>query len=190
MARWVEAERRAQIVAAGALLARRGLIRAAEGNLSCRLDDGRILLTPRGADKGRLDGGTLVVCAVCGAPPAEASSEALAHLETYRRQPGIGALVHAHPEALLVLDSWGRLPAPSDLKEGELLVGKIARVPVLPPGSLELAVACAQALGRAPVVVMARHGALAAGADLDQAVARLEAAELLARVALASRGAR
>ena len=37
---------------------------------------------------------------------------------------------------------------------------------------------------------MARHGALAAGADLCEAVARLEAAELLARVALARRGAR
>jgi L-fuculose-phosphate aldolase len=190
MARWVEAERRAQMVAAGALLARRGLIRACEGNLSCRLGDGRILLTPRGADKGRLDGAALVVCAVDHEPPTEASSEALAHLETYRRQPVIGALVHAHPEALLVLDSWGRLPAPGDLKEGELLVGKIARVPALPPGSLELAVACAQALGRAPVVVMARHGVFAAGADLREAIARLEAAELLARVALARQGIR
>lgn len=190
MARWVEAERRAQIVAAGAVLAHRGFIRAAEGNLSCRLGDGRVLLTPRGVDKGHLDGAALVVCAVDQEPPAEASSEALAHLEAYRRQPAIGALVHAHPEALLVLDSWGRLPAPNDLKEGELLVGKIARVPALRPGSRELAVACAQALGRAPVVVMAQHGAFAAGADLREAVARLEAAELLARVALGRRGTR
>jgi L-fuculose-phosphate aldolase len=187
MIRWVEAERRAQIVAAGALLARRGLVRAAEGNLSCRLDDGRILLTPRGADKGRLDGAALIACALDREPTAEASSEALAHLETYRRQPGIGALIHAHPEALLVLDSRGKLPAPSDLKEGELLVGTVARVPALRPGSLELAIACAHALGRARVVVMARHGALAAGIDLREAVARMEAAELLARVALARR---
>jgi L-fuculose-phosphate aldolase len=190
VARWVEAERRAQLVAIGALLARRGLIRAAEGNLSCRLDDGRVLLTPRGTDKGRLDGAALIACTVAGDPPAAASSEALAHLETYRRRAAIGALVHAHPEALLALDACGELPEAADLKEGELLVGRIARVPALPPGSLELAVACAEALDDATVVVMARHGALAAGADLREAVARLEAAELLARVALARRGAR
>ncbi|MBP1619412.1 MAG: putative L-ribulose-5-phosphate 4-epimerase [Acidobacteria bacterium] len=189
MPRWVEAERRAQLVAVGALLARRGLIRAAEGNLSCRLDDGRVLLTPRGGDKGRLDGAALIVCAVADQPPSAASSEALAHLETYRRRPEIGALVHAHPEALLALDALGELPRPGDLKEGELLVGRIARVAALPPGSRELAVACAEALADATVVVMARHGALAAGADPAQALARLEAAELLARVALA-RGAR
>ena len=189
MPRWVEAERRAQLVAVGALLARRGLIRAAEGNLSCRLDDGRVLLTPRGGNKGRLDGAALIVCAVADQPPSAASSEALAHLETYRRRPEIGALVHAHPEALLALDALGELPRPGDLKEGELLVGRIARVAALPPGSRELAVACAEALADATVVVMARHGALAAGADPAQALARLEAAELLARVALA-RGAR
>ena len=189
MPRWVEAERRAQLVAVGALLARRGLIRAAEGNLSCRLDDGRVLLTPRGGNKGRLDGAALIVCAVADQPPSAASSEALAHLETYRRRPEIGALVHAHPEALLALDALGELPRPGDLKEGELLVGRIARVAALPPGSRELAVACAVALADATVVVMARHGALAAGADPAQALARLEAAELLARVALA-RGAR
>lgn len=190
MVRWVEAERRAQLVAVGALLARRGLIRAAEGNLSCRLDERCVLLTPRGADKGRLDGAALIACEVADDPPAAASSEALAHLETYRRHAAIGALVHAHPEALLALDARGELPEANDLKEGELLVGRIARVPALPPGSLELAVACAEALGDATVVVMARHGALAAGADLREAVARLEAAELLARVALARRGVR
>ena len=129
MARWVEADRRAQLVAVGALLARRGLVRAAEGNLSCRLDDRWVLLTPRGADKGRLDGAALIACAVADEPPPAASSEALTHLETYRRHETIAALVHAHPEALLALDACGGLPEAADLKEGELLVGRIARLP-------------------------------------------------------------
>ncbi|HUK13300.1 MAG TPA: class II aldolase/adducin family protein [Thermoanaerobaculaceae bacterium] len=187
MAEWTEARRRAELVAVGAALAREGLVRGREGNLSCRLDDARVLLTPKGADKGRLSARELICCGVDGPPPAGASSEALLHLEVYRRCPEVAALVHAHPGQVLALDARGALPDGSGLKEAALVLKRIARVPVLPPGSRELAVACAEALRRAPVAVMARHGAVAAGRDAWEALERVEVLELVAAITLARR---
>ena len=185
METWTEALRRAELVAVGAALSRRGLIRGQEGNLSCRLDARTILLTPRGADKGRLTASDLVRCRLDEPPAPRASSEALAHLAVYRRCPAAQALVHAHPRDLLALSGRGLLPDPALLDEGLALVPRIENVPALPPGSERLAEACAEALARAPVVVVRRHGVFCSGADIWQALQRIEVVELLAGIALA-----
>jgi L-fuculose-phosphate aldolase len=184
MEEWTEALRRAQLVAVGAALSRRALIRGREGNLSCRLDDGWILLTPRGADKGRLRAADLVRCAVAEPPPAGASTEALAHLAYYRRSAAGGALVHAHPHDVLALAGRGMLPDPGILDEGRALVPRIESLPPLPPGSAALAEACADALMRAPCAVVRGHGVFCTGDDVWQALERVEVVELLAGMAL------
>ncbi|HQT95692.1 MAG TPA: class II aldolase/adducin family protein [Thermoanaerobaculaceae bacterium] len=186
MTTWTEALRRAELVAAGAVLARRGLIRGREGNLSCRIGDGVLLLTPRGADKGRLVATDLVLCDLEDSPPAEASTEAPAHFAVYRACPDVRALAHAHPPGVLALAALGRLPDPNALEEGLALVPRIERVGAAAPGSPELAAACARALRRAPAAVLARHGVLCGGADIWQALERVEALELLAGLALAA----
>ena len=186
MTTWNEALRRAELVAAGAVLARRGLIRGREGNLSCRIGGGAVLMTPRGADKGRLAATDLVLCELGDSPPAEASTEAPAHLAVYRACPGVRALVHAHPPNVLALAALGRLPDPNGLEEGLALVPRIERVGAAAPGSPELAAACARALLSAPAAVLARHGVLCGGTDVWQALERAEVLELLAGLALAS----
>lgn len=186
MTLWTEALRRAELVAAGAVLARRGLVRGREGNLSCRIGSGAVLLTPRGADKGRLTGADLVLGALDGAPPAAASSEALAHYAVYRACPDVQALVHAHPPGVLALAASGWVPDPHALEEGLALVPRVELVPAAAPGSEDLAAACADALRRAPAAVLLGHGVFCAGNDLAQAVERVEVLELLAGVALAA----
>lgn len=177
-------------MAAGATLTRLGMVRGAEGNISARLDQRRLLITPSGWAKGRLVGAGLVLCEIGSDPPPGASSEALAHLLSYRTGPELGALVHAHPPAVLALATRGAIPDPGLLREGGLLVPRVARVPALAPGTRELAEECARALGRAPAVVMARHGAMTAGATLREALQRMEILELLAQTALSAHGGR
>jgi ribulose-5-phosphate 4-epimerase/fuculose-1-phosphate aldolase len=184
----IEARRRADLVAVGATLARLGLIRGREGNLSSRLDTGTVLLTPRGADKGRLSAPDLVRCVVDEPPPRGASSEALTHLAVYRRYPAIGAIVHAHPTATLALAARALAPDPNLLEEGRALVPNVELVAPLPPGSEELAHACADALGRAPVVVVRAHGVFGAGVDAWQAMERVQIVEVLATMALTNIG--
>lgn len=186
MVTWDEALRRAEMVAVGAALGRQGLVRGREGNISCRLDESSFLLTPAGSDKRLLAAPVLMRCSIGAELPRGASSEGLMHRETYRSCPGVRALVHAHPPAVLALAARGQLPDPAWLKEGEAVVGSVARVPVLSPGSMALARACAEALRASAVAVMTGHGVVAAGRDLYEALARVEVTELLARLALAS----
>ncbi len=191
MTSWSEARCRAEMVAAGAVLSQRGLIRAREGNLSCRLDDGRLLVTPRGAWKGRLTGAALVAVEEGGPLPPQASSESLVHVAVYEQCPHVRALVHAHPPAVLGL--WRRrpsMPAPdiSLLPEGRAVLGAVTSVPAITPGSRELAQACARAMTKAAVVIMAGHGVIAGGATVAEALDRVEVIELLARIELSRAG--
>ncbi len=186
-----EARRRAELVAVGAALERQGLVRGGEGNLSCRLDGGWMVLTPRGVRKGRLMPSALLRVSLHEPLPPAASSEVALHLEVYRRVPDAGAIVHAHPPAVLALSlGWPDNPAPNVglLPEGEAVLGAVGLVPALAPGSAELAVAAAATLVSTPVAVMLNHGAVATGLTPLQALERLELVELLARLELARRG--
>ena len=185
---WTEARARAELVATGAALTRRGLVRGVEGNLSCRLSSGEFLLTPRGVDKGRLSGRDLVRCCVGEECPDAASSEYAVHAAMYAADSTLGAIVHAHPAAVLALSMAGAVPDPSVLLEGQSLVGSVATVPAWPPGSSELAAACVDSVRLAPVLVLARHGVVAVGETLSEAMLRLEVVELVAGMMLASRG--
>lgn len=181
---------RAQVVAAGAAMARAGLVRAAEGNLSVRLDWTQILVTPSGCDKGRLIGPELLLFRLDVPPPPGVSSEVLAHLVTYRHVPEVQAIAHGHPPAVLALAARGVAPDPALLCEGAIILPRVGWVPDHPPGSLDLAEACAAALTGAPAAVMVRHGAIATGRTPGEAVMRLEVLDLLARLALDAPGGR
>jgi L-fuculose-phosphate aldolase len=184
------AQRRAELVAVGAALERQGLLRGCEGNLSCRLGDGTVLVTPRGVPKGRLAGWSLVAVGLDGPLPPEASSEVAMHLEVYRRVASIAAIVHAHPPAVLALTlAWPSDPAPdpSLLAEGEVLLATVGVIPPHPPGSQELARAAAATLAGTPVAVMLHHGAVAVAESPLRALERMELLELLARVELLRR---
>jgi L-fuculose-phosphate aldolase len=172
---------RLELIAAGAMLGQAGLILAGEGNLSARLDGEGFLITPRGRDKGRLDPADLVVVPwpPATAPPA-ASTETRIHETVYRLRSEVAAVVHAHPAAVQALSRQSRAPDCSLLTEAGDLLGAVGWVPVLPPGSVELAEATAQALARAPACVLARHGAVTVGGSVDQATRRMLLLERLA----------
>src|SRR4051794_25016971 len=105
-----EAEACAALVAAGIRLGARGLIVAAEGNLSLRIGGGAILITPAGRRKDELGADDIVRTWLDGSghDPAEGASNAPSsdiaiHREIYRARPDVNAIVHAHLPAALGL---------------------------------------------------------------------------------------
>jgi len=174
---------RLALVAAGARLASAGLILPGEGNLSVRLDAGTVLLTPSATDKGRLRAVDVVRVAVSEAPPpsANVSSEVRLHQAVYAARPEVGAVVHAHPPALLALSLRGDRPDWKLLLETQALLGPVAAVGPHPPGSEALAAGVATGLATAGACVLERHGAVTVGATLDEAMLRMQ---LLERVAV------
>lgn len=184
------------LITAGRRLGARGLISAGEGNLSVRLDPGRLLVTPTGRRKDELEPDDLVVVrpdhvvdggelprSPSGLAP---SSDLRIHLAVHAARPDIAAVAHAHLPASMALTVAGEVPDPAILPETAHF---LPRLPVLPfgaMGSLELAERIAVALGEAPepylgAVILERHGAVAVGVEIDQAVDRLELIEVLCR---------
>ncbi|MDW7968348.1 MAG: class II aldolase/adducin family protein [Thermoanaerobaculum sp.] len=175
-----EARLRAELVAAGERLFRTGLIRGGEGNFSARLDAERFLLTPRGWCKGYLTAGDLLRVPLVGALPVQASSEGLLHQEILQRHQDVAAVLHAHPPNLLRAMRSGCALHPQALYEAQWL--QVASVPEHPPGSASLAAEVAEAVGTACLVLLPRHGVVAVGGSVAEALWRLETAELLAFV--------
>ena len=200
-----QARASAAIVDAGRRLGARGLISAAEGNLSVRLDAERLLITPSGRRKDELEPDDLVVVRI-GHGELEArsvnglapSSDLAVHLAVHAARPDIGAVAHAHLPASMALTLAGEIPDPASLPETALLLPRLAFVPFGEMGSIELAGRIALALTEDPeplpgAALLERHGAVAVGLDLVAAVDRLELIEVLCwttRDALLLRAAR
>jgi len=182
-ARVKERKLRAELVAAGARLARLGLVRGNEGNFSARLDQTSFLLSPRGRFKGALQAWELVRAPLAGPLPPEASSEGLLHQTILASHDQVGAVLHAHPPAVLRLLRLGRRLDAQVLREtSATLVPSVLED--LPPGSWELAMAAAQAVGESNALLLPRHGAVVVGAGVGETLALLEALELAASLCL------
>ena len=95
-----ETQLRADIVEVGRRLYARGYTASNDGNISVRLDAGRLLMTPTSVCKGFMTPGMMCITDLDGkklAGERDPSSEMQMHLEVYRQRPDAAAVVHAHP---------------------------------------------------------------------------------------------
>ena len=179
------------IVRAGARLGRRGLIAAGEGNLSVRLGDGSLLVTPSGFRKDELETDDLVVVDGSGAtsasrPDLRPTSDLAIHRAVYEARDDVQAVAHAHLPASMGVTLAGERPEASALPETAALLKHVPFVAFGEMGSDELAGRIAAAFvddrqGLPVAVLLERHGAVAVGPDPDSAVDRLELVEVLCR---------
>ncbi len=167
----------------------RRLIGAGEGNVSCRLPGGSLLVTPSGRSKGHLRPADLLRVNLDGrvlAGRGRPSTELRMHLAAYAARPDAEAVVHAHPLTAVAITVAG-LPPPNDLlPEAVLVLGRIAVAPFATPGTDEVPDSLAPHWG-SDVILLARHGALALGRDLFQALDRMETLERVCEVAARAR---
>ena len=162
-------------------LSERGYVVAADGNLSIRAGD-RILITPSQVPYERLGEADMVEVGLDGSCTGNPSSELAVHLAIYRSRPEVGAVIHAHPVHACVL-SVLRLALPPFLDEVTPVLGGEVRVAgYAPSGSDALAEVAVEALAGRYGAILANHGTVTIGADLDQAFARLEVLERAAHV--------
>ena len=163
---------------------------AADGNVSYRLSDREIFITPSGVNKAELSVDDVAVITLeneilSGRP----STERLMHLEVYRRCPKARAVVHAHPPTSI---AWSiarpelkELPADC-MSELILAVGKIPIADYARPGTQAMGDVLAPHLPQCRVMILSRHGALSWGEDLDEAyngMERLEHAAVILKAA-------
>ena len=174
---------RKQLVKICALLYDRGLTVSAGGNMSVRLNDGEILITPSGKNKGLLTEDDPIVVDMDGkvlSGMGEPSMETGMHLALYKANPDTKAVIHCHPLNCVALTMKKRIR--TDLTpEGVLLLGNVPTVGYYTPGSKELADAVASHSG-SKAILMERHGAVTQGKDIIDAYNRMEELEFQAKL--------
>jgi methylthioribulose-1-phosphate dehydratase len=184
----------AAIVAAGRRLDQRGWVPATAGNLSVRLDGGRVAITRSGFHKARLDAAALMVVDLDGRPEQAGlrpSAETLLHCGIYRRFPDAGAVLHGHSVANTVLSRRGgdaiALAGYELLKAFPGLATHDAEV-VLPVFDNDQDIARLQAVVETrwngtnvipPGYVLRGHGTYVWGQDMETALNRMEALEFM-----------
>lgn len=174
---------REQIVAAYTRLDREGLNRGSSGNVSTRCGIDGLLISPTGIDAARITPDSIVEIGLDGAPRSDGipSSEWLMHAEIYRRFPDSEAVVHTHADACVALACQRRgIPAFHYMVAG-YGGNDIRCAPYEVFGSEALALAAAEALQDRSACLLANHGMLSRGRDLDAAVTTAIKLETLAR---------
>jgi L-fuculose-phosphate aldolase len=149
-------------------LLHRGLVEGTAGNLSARLPDGNVVMTPSSLDYEAMTAEDLVVLSLDGEvieghrPP---TSEKALHLACLRRHADIGAVIHSHA-TFSTMFAITHQPIPCAIEEFEIYVG--GDVPVARyflTGSDELGDEVARWLDDRGAVLMANHGLLTVGKD-------------------------
>ena len=172
-----------QVAEVARRMAKLDLVSGTSGNVSARLSDGLMAITPMGKSYDGMSADDIVV--VDGdLNPVEGdlmpSSESLLHVAIYAARPDVGGIVHTHAVYSSAVAAAG-LAIPPIVDEMVVNLGGAVRVSeYAPPASETVAERVCDALGNRDAALIRNHGAVAVGAD---PVAALKASILTERVA-------
>ena len=190
-----EARLREEICLLAKSLFDRGLTGGSTGNISARLPEGGLLVSPTGSCFGRLDPGRLSRLDaegrhVEGDPPTK---EMPLHAAFYETRSAAGAVVHLHSCHSV---AWSMMPEadadnflPPLTPYAIMKLGKVALLPFFLPGDPAMGEAIRGLAGKRSAVMLANHGPVVAGKDAEAACNAIEELEDTARLALLTRGA-
>ena len=181
-----EVELRRQIAEIGRRLYPLGFVPATDGNISARLDENTVLITPSGVAKGALTPEDMTKIdlegrLISGKKP---SSEYLLHLCFYKTRPDVMAVIHAHPPLATGLASAGLALDRPLTSEIVITLGKVPLAEYATPGTAEVTDSIAGLVGEHNAIMLANHGVVTCGRDLETAFQRMETVEQAAKITL------
>lgn len=164
-----------------------GLTSTSGGNISLRINEDLIAITPSATDKGRMKWKEVGILSILGenlTPELKPSIESGMHLAIYKRKPEIKAIVHAHP---VCASSFTAMKAEIETNltaEACAILGTPVVVPYALMGTADLAAAAADYIEKSDILLLENHGVLTTGDSLLQAFDKTEVLENAARMTL------
>jgi L-fuculose-phosphate aldolase len=186
----IEEQVRADIVEAGRRLYARAYVASNDGNISARLDDHRIITTPKSVSKGFMTPDMMVVVDVEGRKVSgerDPSTELQMHLEIYRNRPDVTAVVHAHPPIATGFAVAGIPLTRAVLAEVITTLGSVPIAEYGTPSTPELPEAVRKYIKAHDGMLLANHGAVTCGVDVMAAYYKMETIEHFAKISLVAR---
>ena len=182
-----ERKHREEIVRYGRMLHEKGFVAAMDGNLSVRLKEDRILVTPTGLSKGAMRVADLVIVDPEGERVSgrrNVTSEIGMHLMIYRTRPDVKAIVHAHPPTATGFAAAGMALTEPLVCEVVMGLGCIPLARYGTPGTSELAQSLEPYVPNYDAILMSNHGVVAYGDTIEHAYMKMETVEHFAQIAL------
>ncbi|GGF49255.1 Ribulose-5-phosphate 4-epimerase/Fuculose-1-phosphate aldolase [Mameliella alba] len=172
----------------------RGLTGGSTGNISSRTPDGGLLVSPTGTSFGRLDPARLSRFDAEGrhVDGDKPTKEMPLHSAFYDTRSQAGAVVHLHSCHAVALSMMPDVDAEDFLPPltpyGIMQLGRVRLLPFFRPGDPAMGEAVRGLAGKRSAVMLANHGPVVAGKDVEAACNAIEELEATARLAMLTRG--
>lgn len=163
-----------------------GLVTGTAGNLSLRLDDGTVLVTPSGVDYATMRAEDLVAVNAEGRPLTaglKPSIDTMTHLAIYKVRDDVGAVIHTHSPYAAAFSTLHRAIPPLITEAAGYLGGEVRVMEYLPPASPELGYIMGNGIGKDRAVLLPNHGVMAVGENPRKAFHAAVSVEESAHVA-------
>lgn len=176
---------RQEIAKVGKRLWQDGLVAHNDGNISAKINDDWILITPSGVNKGTLKPYQIIKIHLQNGRiegNSKPSLETPIHLAIYEIRSDVKAIVHAHPPYATAFAAAGIALMEPVFPEMIVRFGEIPLVSYATPGTERLAEMVAEAIQDHDAALLQNHGAITVGRNLEEACGLMEALEWTAKV--------
>jgi L-fuculose-phosphate aldolase len=172
------------------LLYERNLVTACDGNISMRVSEEHIMITPSRKNKGMLSPDDMIIVDLSGTViegSSKASSEFPMHQAIYKERLDVHAIVHTHPVYATAFALAGKTIPNNYLIEAKVILGPTMLAEYGTPGTIEMVEAIAPLIRKCNSILLKNHGALTYGVDLIDAYNKMDVLESLAKTIIMSK---
>jgi L-fuculose-phosphate aldolase len=185
-----ESKLKRDIVEVGKRLYNKGFVASNDGNISIRLPNDEVLITPTGVSKGYMSESDILKVSMSGeviSGHLKPTSEIKMHLAVYRKRPDVKAIVHAHPPKATAFAVAGIGFDKITLPEVVFSLGSIPLAEYGTPTTHEVPEAVEKHIVKSDALLLANHGALTVGTDVFDAYYKMETLEHFSSISLYAR---
>lgn len=185
-----KARARNDIVEVGKRLYQKGFVASNDGNISIRLDNNSILITPTGVSKGYMTEEDLIIVDMHGnviSGCRKPTSELKMHLAVYRQRSDIFGICHAHPPIATAFAVAHLVSDRISLPEMVFALGKISLTDYATPTTDEVPESISKVIHNSEAILLANHGALTLGSDVMDAYYKMETLEHFSKITFFTR---
>lgn len=167
----------------------RKLVSATDGNVSIKIDEDKMLVTPSGVNKGLLKEDMILTVDFNGKlieGTLKSSKEVGMHIKIYEDRPDIGAIIHTHPPYSTAFAVAHETIKNNLLIETLVLLGDIAMAPYGTPGTKEILDSIEGLTENYDAILLKNHGVITYGEDIIDAFNKMDALENVAKTIVMS----